>query len=190
MIEINPIIIPQKTTKLPIEIYPTVPTQFIINNYPKLLPTWKQVPKSVLIVLLYAKLSIENINQDTQAEKERLKQEFLQLGNDLKYILQKENYFIEIIDPQDGKPINSHNATMNFDLIAIVNQILGFNYYHTQQGCKVLNHPTQKTGIYPSILLSDTDPIKIDDSLKKSILLTSYISTRKVNNHEKVINCE
>ncbi|WP_243397345.1 hypothetical protein [Crocosphaera subtropica] len=151
--------------KLPIEIYIHPPTQFIVDNVSDLLPKWKLVPRSIIIILLHAKLPIEKINQETQTEKERLKEEFLQLGNKLKYVLQQENWLIEIIDPQEGKPINSKNATMNFDMIAIVNQILGFNYYHTKQGCKVLNHPTQKTAIYPSLLVSDTDNINIYNRL-------------------------
>lgn len=167
MFKNQPFITYQKTIQLPIEIYSYPPTQFIVDHTSDLLPTWKSIPKSILIILLHAKLPIEIINQETKTEKERLKQEFLQLGNKLKYSLQQENCFIEIIDPQEGKPINDQDATMNFDMIAIVNQILGFNYYHTKQGCKVLNHVTQKTAIYPSILLSDTDPIHVYNLIKK-----------------------
>ncbi len=173
MFKNKPFITYQTTIQLPIEIYSYPPTQFIIDHTSDLLPTWKRIPNSILIILLYAKLPLEIINQDSQTEKQRLKQEFLQLGNQLKYSLHKENCFIEIIEPQEGKPINSNNATINFDMIAIIHQILGFNYYHTKQGCKVLNHPIQKTAIYPSILISDTDPIDINNLLQKHILNNS-----------------
>lgn len=167
MSKFKPFILNQTTINLPIEIYICYPTQFIVDNAYNLLPTWTVIPKSILIVLLHAKLPIEIINKETQIEKERLKKEFLQLGNKFKSILQQNNCFIEIIDPQNGKQMNQ-NTTMNFDMIAIVNQTLSFDYYHTKQGCKVLDHPTQKTAIYPSIIVSDTDPINMYNFLEKA----------------------
>lgn len=165
----KPLVTYQTTIKLPIEIYIHPPTQFIVDNFSDLLPQWKTIPRSILIILLYAKIPIETISQETLEEKERLKQEFLQLGNRLKYILEEDNCFIEIIDPQEGKSINSNDTKINFDMIAVVNQSLGFNYYHTEQGCKVLQHPTQKTAIYPSLLVSDTDPVIINNLLQKVV---------------------
>lgn len=165
----KPLITYQTTIKLPIEIYIHSPTQFIIDHRFDLLPQWQSIPSSILIILLYAKVPIETISQETEEEKERLKQEFLQLGNRLKYILEKDNYFIEIIDPQEGKPIHFNDTKINFDMITIVNQSLGFNYYNTGQGCKILEHPTQKTAIYPSILVSDTDKVIIKNILEKSL---------------------
>ncbi|MDJ0659200.1 MAG: hypothetical protein QNJ42_06875 [Crocosphaera sp.] len=169
MSKIKPLIIYQATIKLPIEIYIHPPTQFIIDHVSDLLPTWTLLPRSILIILLYSKVPIETISQETQEEKERLKQEFLLLGNRLQSILKQENCFIEIIDPQEGTPIHSNDTILNFDMIAIINQSLGFNYYNTEQGCKILNHPTQKNAIYPSILVSDTDPVIINNILKKMV---------------------
>ncbi|MDJ0843401.1 hypothetical protein [Crocosphaera sp.] len=165
----KPLITYQTTIKFPIEIYIHTPTQFIIDHVTDLLPTWKSIPRSILIILLYAKIPIETISQETEEEKERLKQEFLQLAHRMKQISEQDNYFIEIIDPQEGKPINFNDTKMNFDIIAIVNQSLGFNYYNTEQGCKILHHPTQKTAIYPSLLVSDTDTVIIKNLLEKSL---------------------
>lgn len=166
MLSSNPIISYQKIVQLPIEIHVRKPSQFIIKNTVKLLPDWKSIPGSIIIVLLYSQIPIETVNQEVEIEKKRLKEEFLQFGNQLKLILQKEKYLIELIDPQQGKSIDSHEGTINFDIVAIIHQLLGFTFRNTDKGCKVLHHPTQKTAIYPSILLSDVSPKLIDSILR------------------------
>ena len=166
MLSSNPIITYQKIVQLPIEIYVRKPSQFIIKNTVKLLPDWTSLPGSIIIVLLYSQIPIETVNQEVEREKQRLKQEFLQFGNQLKLILQKEKYLIELIDPQEGKPMNTEEGSIRFDIVATIHQLLGFTFRNTDKGCKMLDHPAQKTAIYPSILLSDVSPKLIDSILR------------------------
>ncbi len=167
MLANNPIISYQKTVRLPIEIYIKKPSDFIINNISQLLPNWKIHPASIIIVLFYCQIPIKTVNQGVETEKKRLKQEFLQFANSLRVILQKEKCLIEIIDPQEGKPINTNQGAINFDIVATIHQLLGFSFENTNEGCKILNHPTQKNAIYPTILLSNRCPKTINSILQK-----------------------
>lgn len=54
MLKIKPLITYQIMVKLPIEIYIHPPTQFIVDNVSDLLPKWKLVPRSIIIILLHA----------------------------------------------------------------------------------------------------------------------------------------
>ncbi|CCQ53803.1 hypothetical protein CWATWH0402_4248 [Crocosphaera watsonii WH 0402] len=155
-LNINPIITYQKTAQLPIEIYVQPVTQFITNNSSLLLPEWHIVPKTAVIILLYSFIPLETSNRQVELEKQRLREEFLTLSKRIKITFQKQGTLIAIIDPQDGKPINSPASQLSFDIIAVVHQLLNFSFYQIH-GCKVLNHPIQQTAIYPSLLLSDVD---------------------------------
>ncbi len=168
MLANNPIISYQKTVPLPIEMYIKKPSDFIINNISELLPNWKIHPASIIVVLFYSQIPIKIVSQEVEKEKQRLKQEFLQFANKLTLILQKEKCLIEIIDPQDGKPLNTNPGTINFDIVATIYQLLGLSFQSTNEGCKVLNHPTQNTAIYPTILVSDRKPQEINSILQSS----------------------
>jgi hypothetical protein len=167
MLNNNPLILYQLSASLPIEIYVKPPTKFIIDNCSELLPTWEFCPQTIMMILFHTKMRIDTVNSDVKKEKERLKIEFLELGKILKGIFEHKKCLIEIIDPQEGKPIDSDEVTINFDMIAIIHQLLGFSFDNTDEGCKVLNHPTQKTAIYPGILLSDKNPEKVNYILKE-----------------------
>ncbi|MGB5596645.1 MAG: methylmalonic aciduria and homocystinuria type D protein [Crocosphaera sp.] len=173
MLEINPIIAAQETAKLPMEIYVKPMTKFMLENLYKLLPECNFYPKTVVIILLYSPIPIDSISQQVQEEKQRLKEEFLKLANNIKLTAQQKKYFIDIIDPQDGKPINSGAGTINFDIIAVVHDLLGFSFQNTNDGCKVLNHPIQKSAIYPSIFLSDATLNEMNFIIKKYLKINA-----------------
>ncbi|MGK7883830.1 MAG: methylmalonic aciduria and homocystinuria type D protein [Crocosphaera sp.] len=155
-LKIKSIITYQKTAQLPIEIYVQPVTQFITNNSSLLLPELDIVPKTTVIILLYSFIPLETSNRQVELEKQRLREEFLTLSKRIKLTFQKQGALITIIDPQDGKPINSPASKLSFDIIAVVHQLLNFSFYQIH-GCKVLNHPIQQTAIYPGLLLSDVD---------------------------------
>ncbi|MEL4896315.1 hypothetical protein [Crocosphaera sp. Alani8] len=155
-LNIKPIITYQKTAQLPIEIYVQPITPFITNNSSLLLPDLPIVPKTAVIILLYSFIPLETSNRQVELEKQRLRDEFFTLSKRIKLTFQKQGTLVAIIDPQDGKPINSPASQLSFDIIAVVHQLLNFSFYQLH-GCKVLNHPIQQTAIYPSLLLSDVD---------------------------------
>lgn len=163
----KPIIGYQQATQLLVEIYIQPPTRFVIENHSRLLPEWKFYPQTMVIILLEAKMSLQTINQQVQQEKQRLKEEFLKLGENIRSVSQRKKWLIEIIDPQDGKPINSASGEITFDIVSVVRELLGFKLDDTSNTCKLLNHPLKKTAIYPNLLLSDVDPKKINSLIKE-----------------------
>ncbi|MGP0129475.1 MAG: methylmalonic aciduria and homocystinuria type D protein [cyanobacterium endosymbiont of Rhopalodia musculus] len=157
MLPNQPIISYQQATQLFIEIYIQPPTRFVIENYSRLLPEYKFYPQTMVIILLEAEISLEKTNQQVQQEKQRLKKEFLKLGENIRAVAQREKWLIEVIDPQDGKPINSASGEITFDIVSVVHNSLGFRFNKTNNSCKLLNHPLKETAIYPNLILSDID---------------------------------
>ena len=168
----QPIVTSQTTTSLSTEIYVRSPTQFILENYTALLPEWKIAPQTVVIVLLASKMSLLSINRQVQLEKQRLKQEFFQLGHTIQSTCQSPEQLIAIIDPQDGRPIQSPLGQITVDVVAVVHQLLKFRVQETGAGCTILSHPIRKTAIYPSLLLSDIDSRAMYSSLQKIFSLS------------------
>ena len=114
------------------------------------------MPKSTVIILLYSFIPLKTSNSQVELEKQRLRDEFLTLSKRIKLTFQKQGKLIAIIEPQNGKPINSPAGQLSFDIIAVVHQLLNLSFYQIH-GCKVLNHPIKQTAIYPNLLLSDVD---------------------------------
>lgn len=159
-----PILLQNKDQQLLGEIYIQSPTDFIINNYPKLLPTWSNYPQSVMIVLLLSNSLISENNSIVEAEKQRLKLAFLNWGNQLKLKLIQSSLKLEIIDPQTGYPIYSTAGEISFDIVRVIHQSLSFQIKE-QKGCKILEYPTQLIGLYPCLLLSDAKETEVYDLL-------------------------
>lgn len=163
----QPIISYQQATQLFIEIYIQPPTRFILENHSRLLPRCKFYPQIMVIILLEAKIYLEQTNQQVQQEKQRLKKEFLQLGENIRTVAQGKKWLIEVIDPQDGKPIYSASGETTFDIVSVVHDSLGFKFNDTNNNCKLLNHPLKKTAIYPNLLLSDIDNKQMNYLIKE-----------------------
>ena len=163
----QPIVTSQTTTSLSTEIYVRSPTQFILENYTALLPEWKIAPQTVVIVLLASKMSLLSINRQVQREKQRLKQEFFQVGHTIQSTCQSPEQLIAIIDPQNGRPVQSPLDQITVDVVAVVHQLLKFQVKKTSEGCKILNHPIRKTAIYPSLLLSSVNSREMYSLLQK-----------------------
>ncbi|BBA79359.1 hypothetical protein RGRSB_0831 [cyanobacterium endosymbiont of Rhopalodia gibberula] len=159
----------QQATQLFIEIYIRPPTKFIIENYSRLLPTCKFYPQTIVIILLEAEMYLEKTNQQVQQEKQRLKKEFLNLGEDIQSVAKSKKWLIEIIDPQNGKPINSASGEITFDIVSVVHELLDLRIDDTNNGCKLLNHPLKKTAIYPNLLLSDVDSKQMNYLIEEAL---------------------
>ncbi len=132
------------------EVYYKYPTQFILDNWPKLLPTWSVSPQRVVIILLKSQFALDIENEMIQKEKERLLDEFYKLSK----VFIEQGIATEIISPPDGTPQYSMQGELTFDVVAVVHQLLGFDFSDTPKGCKVLKHPIWKEAVYPGLLLS------------------------------------
>jgi hypothetical protein len=137
-----------------VEIYSKPPTQFLANNWQKLLPSWKTAPQTLVITLLKSEFSLEQEGDRVAQEKDRLLKEFLSRGKLFYSLSQEKGYLAEVISPKDGTPQYTTKGELTFDLVAIVHESLGWNFSRTNEGCKVLIHPNWGTNIYPGLFLS------------------------------------
>ncbi|HAC62930.1 MAG TPA: hypothetical protein DCF68_05185 [Cyanothece sp. UBA12306] len=165
----NPLITYQSKQQIYFEIYVKYPTQFILNNWTRLLQNSQFYPKNVVIILFFSELLISPKNSQVIAEKNRLKNEFLQLAKKIKLAGHQDQKSIEIIDPQDGTPTNSIKGEIAFDIVAVVYQSLGLSF-SDQDGCRVLHHPIAKTAVYPTILLSDAGKKELQSLIEKILV--------------------
>ncbi len=165
---LHSILINQEETHNIYELYTIHPTKFIIYNYAELLPNWNKSPHSIIIILLYSAIPLDDNSIRIKKEKNRLRQNFLQLGKTIQLILQKKQYLAEVIDPRDGKPISSVSGNIFFDSVAVVHKSLKINYIAAKK-CKLLYHPYKKTSIYPGLIISNARVNRLNNLITASI---------------------
>ncbi|MGK7931422.1 MAG: hypothetical protein AB4041_08305 [Microcystaceae cyanobacterium] len=136
------------------EIYLISPTLFIKENVDQLLPSWSNYPTTLIIILYFSNKLISSDILEVEREKKRLKNDFLQKGYQLRRKGLEQKALMEMIDPQDGYPINSGKGAISFDIVAIIHEQLGFKV-NQKNGCKCLNHPLYQNAIYPCLLLTN-----------------------------------
>ena len=149
------------------EIYIQPPSSFIFENRTQLLPDWNHPPKILVIVLLQSQWALKSEGELIQVEKDKLRTQFIQFAHYFQSVCTQKKLLTEIIDPQNGQPLNSAKGEISFDIVAVVHQLLNFNFELTLAGCKVLKHPLWNTAVYPGILLSLASPEKIKSILQE-----------------------
>lgn len=157
-----------------IELYLAPPTEFIRDRWRELLPDWQIPPRAAIVVLLRSQYALDGEGQAIEGEKERLLQEFLELSDRF-----REGYFptgaflLEAICPKQGTPIYSAQGELTVSLVSALHQLLGFEFFPTPKGCRVLKHPLWQTALYPGLLLSQSSVAAIEPvltALSKEIL--------------------
>jgi hypothetical protein len=136
------------------EIYIKPPSKFILNYWQQLLPQWIKVPQTVILILLPSQYSLDTSTEIIELEKNRLLLQFMIIAKSIKILCEEQGLLSEIISPKDGFPLNSLPGKMNFDLVAITHELLGFDFYQTSAGCKVLYHPQWGSAMYTSMIIS------------------------------------
>ena len=132
------------------------PNPFICTNLHGLLPDWSQPVRSVLIILQPSQLELKQVTPETNAQKQQLRQRFLEFGLEIVNKLRQLGHLADLFDPRTGKPLLSQAGTLRLDDVAVVRSTLG--YPITQFGnCRSLLHPTWGSAVYPSILISSAD---------------------------------
>ena len=172
MSTLRSIVINQEKTDDIYEIYLLEPTRYILNNYSQLFASWGKSPHSLIIVLLYSTIPLNNNCARVRREKNRLKENFLRLGKTIQLTLQKKQFLIEIIDPQDGKPLFSNSDQIFLDSVAVVHKSLMMHYISFGK-CKLLHHPFQKTSIYPGLMITNAKTERIRDLITAKIVSDS-----------------
>ncbi|HEY9615253.1 MAG TPA: methylmalonic aciduria and homocystinuria type D protein [Microcoleaceae cyanobacterium] len=133
------------------------PSQYIYTHTDGLLPTWKCPVSSVLIVLQLSACDLRDRTALTEAEKQKLRQQFVAFGSTVANRLEQLGYQSDLFDPKTGLPMLSTPGRLHLDDVAVVRDCLG---YPTQghRGCSVILHPTWGSAVYPSVLLSSAPP--------------------------------
>ncbi len=123
----------------------------------RLLPTWSHPVASVLIVIQPYDGGLLKKTPQTEAQKQRLRQQFLDFGYQVATRLQQMGYLAEIFDPRTGMPLLSKPGQLTLDDVALARSCLGYETAHSY-GCNLILHPIWGSSVYPSTLVSSAQP--------------------------------
>jgi hypothetical protein len=155
------------------------PSQFLQTNREHLLPDWHLPVRSVLVVLQECAVPLVEDNPTTDTEKQRLRQQFIDLGRSIAHELDQLGCVTELFDPPTGSPLFSEAGQIKLDDIAVIHAVLG--YQPIQQGaCRMIAHPIWGCAVYPSVLVSTAEPDVLSQVLNTAIArLDSPLLTRE-----------
>ncbi len=137
------------------------PNSFICTNLHCLLPDWSQPVRSVLVVLQPAQLELMQITPETDAQKQQLRQRFLEFGLKIIYKLRQLGHLADLFDPRTGQPLLSQAGTLRLDDVAVVRSTLGYSTTQFGNCCSIL-HPDWGSAVYPSILISSAESSQVE----------------------------
>lgn len=132
------------------------PNEFICRHWEKLLPDWSAPVRSIIVVLQPAELELVEQTPETEFQKHRLREKFLEFGFQVVEHLRKLGHSAELFDPKTGLPILSQPGTLPLDDVAVVRSSLGYGATQIGQCCTIV-HPLWGSAVYPSILMSSAD---------------------------------
>ena len=148
-----------------LEIHLKVPTSFMIENWKKLLPDWKVPPQTLVLVLLNSQFPLDREGELIEAEKDRLLQHFKEWGKSFYLASLQGGFLTEVISPKNGRPQYSRIGELHFDLVAAVHHSLGFDFFRTGKGCKLVKHPVWQAAVYPGLFLSGATAAEVESML-------------------------
>lgn len=141
------------------------PSQYIRANCERILPDWRnQDVMWVVVFLQQSRYELVESSVEIEAEKERLRENFIRFGFDVAFNLRDEGYMTDLIDPRTGYPLLSRPGQSPHNDTAVVKALLGYPLIHNT--CSVLIHPTWGTAVYPSIMISVAPPAIIEWFIK------------------------
>jgi hypothetical protein len=131
------------------------------------------------VVLQECAVPLVEDNPTTDTEKQRLRQQFIDLGRSIAHELDQLSCVTEIFDPPTGSPLFSEAGQIKLDDIAVIHAVLG--YQPIQQGaCRMIAHPIWGCAVYPSVLVSTAEPEVLSQVLNTAIArLDSPLLTRE-----------
>ncbi|PSB15515.1 methylmalonic aciduria and homocystinuria type D protein [Phormidesmis priestleyi ULC007] len=140
------------------------PNPFICKNLPRLLPDWSQPVRSVLVVLQPSQLELMQVTPETDAQKQQLRQRFLEFGLKIVCKLRQLGYLADLFDPRTGQPLLSQAGTLRLDDVAVVRSTLGYSTTQFGNCCSIL-HPHWGSAVYPSILISSAESSQVKSAI-------------------------
>ncbi|HEY9645204.1 MAG TPA: methylmalonic aciduria and homocystinuria type D protein [Chroococcidiopsis sp.] len=156
------------------------PSAFIQDRAASLLPDWScaiepVLIESVLIVLQPCDRVLLERTLETEAQKERLRQNFLEIGAMVVLRLVEQGYRADLFDPSSGFPVYSSPGHTRLDDVAIARACLGYPVSRSG-GCAVILHPLWGSAVYPSTVVSSAPPWVIE-AVAASLLGCPYRPT-------------
>ncbi|WP_013334520.1 methylmalonic aciduria and homocystinuria type D protein [Gloeothece verrucosa] len=142
------------------EIFVHSPTDYVKNNFKSFLPDWESPPVSVIIVLQRSQVALINQGADIEAEKDFLRQKFLDFSYALCRSLDEQRFLTDIIDPRSGYALFSRQGSQSHDDCQVIHQLRQIPIIK-QNLCKSLDHPSWGTAVYPGVLMSLAPASKI-----------------------------
>lgn len=133
------------------------PSPFIQTHSARLLPTWDQPVASVIVMLQPTGCDLATRSPTTEAQKQQLRQRFLQVGQAIARHLQEQGHLADLFDPKTGYPVLSQPGSLALDDVAVVQACLGYPSSPCKECCLVL-HPHWGSAVYPSVLVSAAAP--------------------------------
>lgn len=137
------------------------PSPFIQKHSARLLPTWTQPINSVIVILQPTGCDLSERSPTTEAQKQQLRQRFLQVGQAIVLHLQGQGYLADLFDPKTGYPVLSQPGSLTLDDVAVVQACLGYPVSILKECCMVL-HPHWGGAVYPSVLMSSAAPAWVE----------------------------
>ncbi|MGB7416627.1 MAG: methylmalonic aciduria and homocystinuria type D protein [Thermosynechococcaceae cyanobacterium] len=139
-----------------------LPSDFITQHVTELLPEWPVPVRSVLIVMQHCPVPLVERNADTEDYKRQLRQQFIEFGHQIAGRLHTLGHRTEIFDPKTGQPLLSQPGSMTLNDVAVVQAVLGYPLFQTEEGCWILEHPRWGTAVFPAVLMSSAEPGVVD----------------------------
>lgn len=143
------------------------PSPFINTHWHQLLPDWSCPVESILVVLQPCSCDLAAKTPATDDQKQRLRQQFLEFGNQVAHHIRQRGYLVEMFDPRTGLPLFSQPGSLPLDDVAVAQACLGYQT-RDRWGCSLILHPTWGSAVYPSTLLSSAPPAIIETILHQS----------------------
>jgi hypothetical protein len=132
------------------------PSLYILQHQLQLLPAWSLPVQSVLVVLQPCPVILLDRTIETEACKDRQRQQFLKLSHAITNQLNQLGHLAAAFDPRTGLPIDALAGELHLDDVAVVRSLLG--YPKANRGrCSVILHPLWGGAVYPSVLLSSAE---------------------------------
>lgn len=141
-----------KPTQLGVEIYLSQSSLFVTQNLKRLLPECNNQNPWTILILQQSQLPLINSTLEAQSEKNRLRNQFINLSQIIVKKLNDQGCFSDFFDPMIGYPVLSHRGDITHDDVAVVQALLG--YPVIQNHCSALIHPLWKTAVYPGVLMT------------------------------------
>lgn len=126
--------------------------------------------QTVLVVLQRCPITLLDRDLATEQQKDRFRQQFLDLGEGIVTSLQAMHYLADLFDPRTGQPLQSAPGSLRLDDVAVVRSLLGYRSCH-QGHCALALHPLWGASVYPSILVASAPPELVEQIARQQIVL-------------------